>query len=148
MTIILKDIDKEEAWQSAGGPPTPPGRHPAKIESVEEGVAGTGSPQLTITWSVVGGPAQGSQIREWLVVLPQTYGKLKALLEATGWEIPSGEWELPVDKMAGRQATIVVGNEVFNGKESLRVLGHLPFADAAATEMSPERRADAAALPF
>ena len=73
----LKDFDKAEAWSEA--PRLPLGWSDVKIESVEEGKSSNNNPQLTIEY----GNSQGS-IREWLVVVEATYGKLKALTDAAG----------------------------------------------------------------
>lgn len=126
MTILIDNLDEVEAWKGGeGGLPIPKGKHIAKVEAVEETPANTGSPQLIITWA---GPDDTSS-REWLVILPQTYGKVKALLQALKWELQPGQFEMPTHQLVGRSCWIVVGEETWNNKTSTRVLGHSPIED-------------------
>jgi hypothetical protein len=130
MTILIKDLDEVEAWSSSGHAPIPVGKHIATIDAIEEEPASTGSPQIVITWRVVAGQYEGTQSREWLVILPQTYGKVKAFLLALGWELKTGEFAMPTTELVGRRAVIIVGNEQRDKKVFTRVIGHLKLDDA------------------
>lgn len=124
MPIVIKDLDDVEAWNAPGHAPIPVGKHIAVIDSIEEKPANTGSPQLIITWRVAAGQYAGTQSREWMVILPQTYGKVKAFLQAVGWSLKSGEFEMPTTELTGRKAWIIVGTEQRDGKTFTRVIGH------------------------
>jgi hypothetical protein len=124
MTILIKDLDEVEAWQPLSAAPIPVGKHIATIDTVEEQPAATGSPQIVITWRVVAGEFVGTQSREWLVILPQTYGKVKAFLEAVNWDLKPGEFAMPTTELVGRNAVIIVGTEQRDKKIFTRVIGH------------------------
>lgn len=123
--IKIESLNDVEAWK-AGGSPFPLGKHPGRIDSVEEKAASTGSPQVEITWTGLGS-ADGCEMREWLVILPQTYGKVKAFLEAVRWPLKEGAFDMPTTELVGRQAMLVVGTELRDAREFRRVMGHLPM---------------------
>lgn len=100
----LKDIDKVEAWK--GGGVLPPGWHEVTIESCEEGESSNGNPQLELEYT----NDEGS-IRDWLVVIEKTYGKVKRLLEAAGVKIEEGDWDLNPKDLEGRRLGIRVQEE-------------------------------------
>lgn len=146
MTIVIKDLDQIEAWESSGSAPIPVGKHIAEITAIEEKQASTGSPQLVVEWTVIRGQYVGTQSREWIVIVPKTYGKVKAFLLAVGWPLAGGEFTLPTTELIGRSAQIVVGVEMFNGKSNTRIVGHLPIDESDAPIDMPQ--ADGTDLPF
>jgi hypothetical protein len=83
MTITLNDIDQTEAW-SAGGGLLPPGRHLCRIVDTEEGESSNGNPQMILTLEAIAGEHVGGQIKDWIVVVPQTYGRVRQILDAAG----------------------------------------------------------------
>lgn len=102
----LKDV---EPWR-AGGPP-PPGNYIARVDDAKEGKSSGGHPQVEISWTVAEGEYSGAEIREWLVVLETTRGKVVALLQAVGIDIPDGDFELKVADLVGRHAQIFCRSE-------------------------------------
>lgn len=147
MTIEIEDLQNVEAWEPKGEL-IGKGKHLAEIAEAAEEPASTGSPQVVLTWRSV---KTGASRKEWLVVLPQTYGKVKAFLAAVGWQMPPGKFTMPVRELVGRKAVITIADEVYNNSTSLRVIAHEP-ADTKvpdvpiATAGLPEP--DSAPLPF
>lgn len=145
--ITIQDLDQVEAWDT-GGLPFPVGKHHAVIEAVEEKAASTGSPQVIISWRGIGGNAQDCTTREWLVILPQTYGKVKSFLQAVKWPLKSGAFSMPTTELVGRHALIVVGTEQRDGKTFTRVMGHLPYDESDVPIDTAGLPGDGQKLPF
>lgn len=104
----LKDFDtKVDAW-TAGGPP-PPGTYTCKVADCKEGKSSGGHPQLELSYTVESGEYQGAEIRDWLVVVQATLGKVRALIEATGGTWPLEEID-PKD-LIGRYLEVVTRRE-------------------------------------
>lgn len=108
MGISIKGIKEVEAWKSTGGM-LPVGWHTVQIERAEEGTTRTsGNPQIELEFVA----SNGDSIKEWLVVVPATLGKVKALLEASGVQIPEGDDpELPTRALIGKKLDVYVGLE-------------------------------------
>jgi hypothetical protein len=101
----VKDLDQTEAWS---GSILGPGRHAVKIVKATEGTSSNQNPQIELEYQSLNSPGT---IREWLVVLPTTYGKLKALLDAVGLVPEGGEWDFPTQSLVGRKLAIWVDEE-------------------------------------
>lgn len=106
MTIKIKDLDKVETWK--GGGLLGPGAHIVTIESVVESTSSGGHPQIEIDFAADDG---GGSIRDWLVVIPKTYGKVKSLIEAAGLKIEGDEWAFEPNTLVNRRLRIRVGDE-------------------------------------
>lgn len=130
MPITIENLDEVEAWTGSAGMPIPVGEHIAEIDEVEEKPAGTGSPQIIITWRVVDGMHRDATSREWLVIVPPsssssgTYGKVRSFLNAVHWPIGSGTFVVPTFELKGRRAQIVVREDTYDGKTRLKVVAH------------------------
>lgn len=138
----LKDMDKVEAWT---GGILPVGPHIVTIEKVEEGKSSGGHDQLELEFVATDG--QGS-IRDWLVVIPSTYGKVKQLLDACGIDTESGDWDFKPDTLRDKTLGIRVGEEPDRQdatKMRKRVLAYIPADDAAKTDVPASNNDD---LPF
>lgn len=120
----LKDV---EAW-SGGGAYLGIGTHPAEITSASEGESSGGHPQFELEWTAIGGEQKDGTIKEWLVVIASTKGKLKGLLEACGVEITDALDEVNPSDLEGLQCNIVVRKENPDDKYP-RVMGYLPLSE-------------------
>lgn len=109
MGISVNNLDQAEAWSA--GSLLLPGIHTVVIDTAEEGESSNGNPQIELNFRAVAGEQEGGTIRDWLVVVPKTYGKVRSLLEATGFVIESGEFELPTEQLPGRNLSIHVAAE-------------------------------------
>lgn len=105
----LQDIDKTEKWGSSST--LPPGRHLCVIDSAEESVTSNGNPQIILELRAVAGPDRDSTIRDWQVVVPSTYGRVRQILEAAQIDIQGGEWDLDPQALVGRRVAILVKME-------------------------------------
>lgn len=114
----LKDA---EAWK--GGGVLPAGYHTVKIEDAKEGTSSGGHPQFELEF----GNDTGS-IRDWLVVVPTTIGKVKQLVDATGIEL--ADEEITAGMLQGRRLMIHVRMEPHQDPakgERARVNEYLPL---------------------
>ena len=102
----LKDMDKVEAWSGTGGTLLGVGPHNVTIETVEEGKSGNDNPQLELELT-----GEAGSIRDWIVVVPQTYGKVKSVLEAAGITVQEGDWDFNPQSLVGKRVRIIVGEE-------------------------------------
>lgn len=146
----FQNLDTVEPWKAGSMPP--PGNYTARIDEAVEGQSSGGYDQLELSWTVVGGEYDGAEIREWLVVTDTTRGKVVALLQAVGIEIPSGDFELKVDDLAGKTAEIIVRKEPsYKDPSKMRtvVAGHreapnTPVSVSNGSDVTP----DTSDLPF
>lgn len=127
MTIALPDLTSIDAW--TGGGILPPGKHTCRITEARESLSSGGHTQLEMVWAATGGENAGLEIREWLVVIDRTLGKVKAFLDAVGYQIPQGSFSLDVSQLVGKTATILVQEEpdrMDSTKVRSRVKAHEP----------------------
>lgn len=106
MKVNMTNVD---SWK--GGGLLPPGRHVCVIDRCDEGTSSGGHPQLEIDLRSVAGAEEGGTIRDWIVVIPKTLGKVRQFLEAAQVEIPEGEFDIPVASIPGRRVAIIVRTE-------------------------------------
>jgi Protein of unknown function (DUF669) len=118
MTLEL-NLDGVEAWKGEG--PLPPGEYVCRITEADEGRSSGGHPQLELEMRVVVGDYTGGTIRDWLVITEGTRGKVRALLEGAGIQIPAGTFALEPVMLRGRPVEIVVRQEDYNGEPKIRV---------------------------
>lgn len=105
----VENLDQQETWGVGGILST--GDHLCICDSAEEGTTSRDNPQIEMKWRAIAGPQNGDSITDWLVVLPQTYGKVKQMLEAVGITVQGGDWDIPVSSIVGRKAYVVVRQE-------------------------------------
>lgn len=119
----LKEVD---AW--SGGAYLGIGTHPAEIISASEGKSSGGHDQFEMEWQAIDGPEKGGTIKEWLVVIPSTLGKVKGLLESCGVENLDAIDEVTPEQLKGLKAAIVVRKENPDDKYP-RVIGYRPLSE-------------------
>lgn len=81
-----------------------PGWHICDIDSVEEGTSSGGHPQAMLQLV----SPQG-EIRDWIVIVEATLGKIRQLTDAAG--IESDQAEFPSDKLVGKSVAVFVALE-------------------------------------
>jgi hypothetical protein len=109
----------EKAWSvSEGGGILPAGEHLVEVVDIEgDSTSSGGYPQIVVNVSNADG-----QIRDWIVVIPSTIGKVVQLTDAAGLERPTDaqvEADGPgyrldpkyLDKLVGKQVGVVVRDE-------------------------------------
>ncbi len=118
MQVDLTDV---EAWTGGGG--LPPGTYDVSIEEATEGTSSGGYGQFELLLTCPQG-----RMRDWLVIVPKTLGKLRALIEAAGLSVPSGEFDFDPSELVGKLVQIDVAEETYDGKARARVQGYRPSA--------------------
>lgn len=135
----VEGIKEAEAWK--GGGVLSAGYHTVRIEEAKEGESTNRHPQFELEF----GNDEGS-IRDWLVVVPSTMGKLKQLLDATGVE-PDNEEVTPA-QLEGKKLMIHVRMEPHQDPskgDRARVNQYLPLKNSEGPNGAP---ADDSDLPF
>lgn len=122
----IGNLTEVKAW--ADGAFLTPGTHPARIIEAEEGLSKEGNPQFELKWEAVAGEEKGGTIREWVVVVPATLGKVRSLMEACGVDIPPGEFELNASDLIGHGCSIVVRKQDPSDKYP-KVVGYSQTSD-------------------
>ena len=100
----IEGLKDAEEW--TGGGILGPGYHEVKIAKAMEGESSGGHPQIELEFDGVGNPGS---IRDWLVITPNTVGKLKQLTTAAGITIDSDEFD--ATKLLGQRLSIFVAEE-------------------------------------
>lgn len=122
-------LDEVEAWK--GGVYLPVGVFDVKCTHEAHVESSKGNPQIELEWEAIEGEHKGASIKDWVVVIPSTLGKVKGLMEACGVDIPKGEFELKPNDFLGLHCRIVVRKE--DGDEYPRVRAYttsdLPMPD-------------------
>lgn len=123
MSIPVPNMDKAEAWEATGGL-LEPGQHLVKITSAVEGTSSGGYPQLELQLT----DNSGQGIKDWLVVIEKTFGKVVQMLQAAGVPVPSGDdAQLHPEPLVGKKVTITVSEEADNkGGSRNRVVAYEP----------------------
>lgn len=142
----FENLNEVEAWKS--GAFLGIGTHPAEIVSASEGKSSGGHDQFELEWAATDGPEKGSTIKEWIVVMESTKGKVVALLEACGVTIPPGEFNVGPEQLKGLKAAIVVRKEPDDKYPNVK--GYLPISDLPADTTGMNSSASSAddKLPF
>lgn len=107
---IEGDLNETEAW--SGFVPLGSGRHLIECVSAEESkTRKNGHPQIVLELEAVAGEEKGASIRDYIVVIPSTYGKVRQVLEAFGLPLPSEGGSVAAKPFVGRRSWIVVRPE-------------------------------------
>lgn len=137
------DLEGVEAW--AAGQILPPGSHNVEVVEAKEGESGTGKPQLELELLAYEGEYEGGTIRDWIVVIPKTAGKVKQLLAAFGVGDLDSEVAFEAEDLKGKKAQILVRNEPYDGKDRSRVKAYEPVGELATASNGSGSEDD---LPF
>jgi hypothetical protein len=143
------DYGSAEAWKVSTDTMLPVGNHVVTIMDPIMGEAGTGNPQIELRVE-----NEQGKMRDWLVITPNTIGKVVSVFDAAGVERPQpGEFnpdsgvltDRCVDRLHNRKVGVVVREEVDNrdtSKMRRRIMGYLD-----AHQMNADMPADTSGLP-
>lgn len=130
----LTGVKDAEAWSSdviLG-----PGWHTVEVESAEESTTSNGNPQIELRFASGDGA-----IRDWLVVVEQTAGKVAQLLDAVKLDRSSiNEDSFNPSVLEGRKLAIFVAEEPDNrnpGQTRSRVKTYATIESAGSSEPAP-----------
>jgi hypothetical protein len=143
------DFQNADAWSVSTDTMLPVGNHLVTIQNPVMSETSTGKPQLELKVE-----NELGAIRDWLVITPNSIGKIVMLYDAAGVERPQeGEFnpengwltDAAVDRLHGRKVGVVIREEVDNrdpSKMRRRVMG---YTDA--HQMASDIPADTTGLP-
>jgi hypothetical protein len=105
---VDKTFNETEAW--SGSVYLRPGAHIVRVVEAkdDEPTKKNNHPQLILNMEAIAGDEQGASTRDWITVIPATYGKVKQVAEAFGVEIANG---VDAKAFVGKVAKIVVRPE-------------------------------------
>ena len=147
----------EEAWEVSTGTMLPEGDHFVKVIEIDgTGTSSGGHPQIELRV----GNAEGS-IRDWIVVIPSTVGKVVQLTDALGLERPSDAEvkeegtgyrfsQTYLGKLIGKPVGVVIRDEpdrMDPSKTRTRVQGYVPASDVPAPPIDGGGNASEAFAP-
>lgn len=137
---IEMQLDNVDAWEAGGGI-LPPGKHVCTITDAKQGESRNGHPQIELRAESVDPQAAGAGIRDWVVITPNSMGRVKQLLEAAGISIPSGSFNFDPAQLEGKRVTlyVAVGRKP-DGSEKNEVTGY-------ASPQESDLPADTSGLP-
>jgi|ERR1700761_339548 len=116
----------------SGGRSLADGTYLAEItEAVQKESKSSGEPMIVLKWKVVSGKGKGVVLYDNCSLQPQALWKLKGLLEALGEDVPDSTLDLDLDDLVERQATVVVTNEKYEGKDRPRITEYASAEDKA-----------------
>lgn len=139
-------LDGVEAWK--GGGILPPGTYTVEISSAEEKTSGGGNPQVEVELRAIGGECDGGTIRDWITITEAAFGRIRQFLEAVRYTIPVGEFEMPVKELVGRQCSILVREEPYDGQMKSKVKAYEPVNGSDVTPAGAASGVKDDSLPF
>lgn len=122
--IPISNLNEVDTWE--GGEILPPGTYVCQIDEAQEGTSSGGHPQIELSLRALGSEHNGGTIRDWIVVLDTTLGKVKSLLEAASVRIPEGDFDLDPTILEGQRVQILVREEPYEQKLRSKVKGYSP----------------------
>lgn len=110
---IQGDMNETEAW--SGFVPLRPGSHVVRCTSAKEGTTKkNGHPQIELELEAISGEERGASTRDWITVIPSTYGKVRQVLEAFGLPLPSEGGSVSANAFVGKTCKVIVRPEEKN----------------------------------
>jgi len=112
--------------------PLPEGKYEATVFEVEQRVSqNSGQPYLNWQFKIMGGEYDGRRAFYMTSLQPQALWKLKQTLSRLGYtkEELEGAFELDLTDLPGKECTILIGHEQYNGETRDRVLDVLESGD-------------------
>ncbi len=137
---IQGNMNETEAW--SGFVPLRPGSHVVRCTSAKEGTTKkNGHPQIELELEAIAGEERGASIRDWITVIPSTYGKVRQVLEGFGLPLPSEGGSVSANAFVGKTCKVIVRPEEKNdgsGDFVDRVKGYKALTDDDAVDSVKE----------
>lgn len=117
----------------SGFEPIPEGTYEAIVFEVEQKISQAGKPYLNWQLKLLGGDNDGRRAFYMTSLSPAALWKLKEVLHNLGFskESLAGEFDLDIASLIGKECTIVIQHEEYNGDTRDRVVNVLPSGSAA-----------------
>jgi hypothetical protein len=104
----IGNLAEVEAWQGF----LSQGKHRCVIQEASEGASTKGKPRLELTLVGTDADSQpGHVIKDWVPVTAESYGGLKAFLEACNYPIPQGNFQLDLNGIRGKIVDVLIAPE-------------------------------------
>lgn len=103
----------------------PEGTYEVRVKEIETGTSQAGAPKLDFKFEIISGKNKGSILFYTCSLQPQALFKLKVVLEALGYEIPDGNFNLDVDELVDLECSVEVAHETYEGKKRARIVEFL-----------------------
>ena len=123
MAIEL-NLDGVEAWEGGGGPLVPEGMYQVRVEDAAEGESRNGHKQLELDLQIADGEQRGRNLKDWVVITPNTLGRVAHLFQAAKLSWPGGTFHLEPSDFQGRSMMIVVRHEQYQGATKTRIVSY------------------------
>lgn len=111
---LTVNLDGVEANNVVG---LPPGEHLVKITAAVPTISNSGTEGLKVTFI----DQQGRMAWDRVWITEKALGILRAKLEAAGYPIPSGEFDIEAGALVGQKVTIGLSEEEYGGRTRTRV---------------------------
>lgn len=100
----------------------PEGVYEVRVKEIETGTSQAGAPKLDFKFEIISGKNKGSVLFYTCSLQPQALFKLKVVLEALGFEIPEGNFNLDVDELIDLECSVEVAHETYEGKKRAKIV--------------------------
>lgn len=100
----------------------PEGVYEVRVKEIETGTSQAGAPKLDFKFEIISGKNKGSILFYTCSLQPQALFKLKVVLEALGFEIPEGNFNLDVDELIDLECSVEVAHETYEGKKRAKIV--------------------------
>lgn len=106
----------------AVGGNVPEGAYLVSVQEVTKEESNSGNDYLAWKFSVADGKHKGKVLYDNTSLQPQALWRLRATLEALGYEIEEGDMDLDLSSFTGDQAVAVVAHEEYENKKRARIV--------------------------
>lgn len=110
---------------SGGRARLPEGDYKAKITAIKSGESQAGNSQIIVTFTISEGPMKGKELRDYITLTEKAMWRLGNLLEALEIKWPKKVFNLPFEKLIGKELGITVYDDEYNGRVSSKVGDYL-----------------------
>ena len=107
----------------------PEGTYEVRVKEIEAGTSQANAPKLDFKFEIISGKNKGSILFYTCSLQPQALFKLKVVLEALGYEIPEGNFNLDIDELIDLECSVEVAHETYEGKKRARIVEFITSDD-------------------
>ena len=107
----------------------PEGTYEVRVKEIEAGTSQANAPKLDFKFEIISGKNKGSLLFYTCSLQPQALFKLKVVLEALGYEIPEGNFNLDIDELIDLECSVEVAHETYEGKKRARIVEFITSDD-------------------
>lgn len=107
--------DPNEKWRMDEGD------YRARVVDITQGTSKAGNAMWTWTWAIVSGKYAGRELTLWTALTAKAMFKLREAVEAIGVWKPGQKLRLKPSDIIGKEASLKVIMEEYNGRESAKI---------------------------